>query len=98
MPHLDDISSMADEQISWVSRAHLLPTYLSHLLPRLPVGIDSYRDDYRTSDLVASSSRRGCLLCASCSSGRGFAYRFLQTPPHGGSSCGSANGSRHQGP
>jgi transposase len=31
-------------------------------------------------------------------SGRGFACRFLQTPPHGDSPCGSANGSRHQGP
>jgi hypothetical protein len=74
-----------------VSRTHFLPTYLSHLLPRLP-------DDYRASDLFASSPRRGCLLCASCSSGRGFAYRFLQTPPHGDSPCGLANGSRHQGP
>jgi hypothetical protein len=37
-------------------------------------------------------------VCASCSSGRGFAYRFLQTPLHSGSPCDSANGSRHQGP
>jgi hypothetical protein len=74
-----------------VSRTHLLPIYLSHLLPRLP-------DDYRASDLIASSPRRGCLLCTSCSSGRGFAHRFLQTPPRSDSPCGSANGSRHQGP
>ena len=32
------------------------------------------------------------------SSGRGFAYRFLQTTLHSGSPCDSANGSRHLGP
>ncbi len=29
---------------------------------------------------------------------QGFAFRFLQTPPRSGSPCGSANGSRRQGP
>jgi len=89
---LDDISPMADEQISpGITHSLSPPTYLSHLLPRLP-------DDYRASDLYASLPRRGCLSCASCSSGRGFAYRLLQNPPHGNSLCGSANGSRHQSP
>jgi hypothetical protein len=74
-----------------VLRARLPPIHPSHLLPPLP-------DDYRASNLLAFSPRCGCLICASCSSGRGFACRFLQTPPRGGSPCGSANGSRHQGP
>ena len=74
-----------------VLRTHLPPIHPSHILPRLP-------DDYRASNRLAFSPKRGCLLCASCSSGRGFACRFLQTPPHGGSPCGPANGSRHQGP
>src|SRR3990170_2892518 len=72
-----------------VWRTRLPPIYPSHLLPRLP-------DDYRASDLMAFSPRCGCLVCASCSSGRGFAYRFLQTPPGGGSPCGSANVVRHK--
>ena len=74
-----------------VLRTHFLPISPSHLLPRLP-------NDYRALNVFAFSPRRGCLVCASCSSGRGFACRFLQTPPRGGSPCGSANGSRHQGP
>jgi hypothetical protein len=60
-----------------VLRTHFLPIYPSHLLPRLP-------DDYRALNVFAFSPRRGCLVCALCSSGRGFAYRFLQTPPRGG--------------
>ena len=38
-----------------------------------------------------------CLVCDSCSSGREFAYSFLQTPPRGGRPCCSARSSRHQG-
>ena len=34
-----------------------------------------------TSRLVARSSGHGCLVSDFCSSGRGFASRFLQTPP-----------------
>ena len=65
----------------------------------LPVASTSVPSGWlRTSGLLAPSSRDGCLLCASCTSGREFACRFLQTPPHGDSPCGSANGSRHQGP
>ena len=37
-----------------------------------------------TSRLVARSSDHGCLVSDSCSSGRGFASRFLQTPPRDG--------------
>ena len=53
--------------------------------------------DYRALGLLAPSPRWSCLLCASCSSGRDFAHRFLQIPPHGGHPCGSANDSHHQG-
>lgn len=74
-----------------VLRTGFPPIYPSHLHPFL-------LDDYRALNLMAFSPRNECLLCASCTSGREFAYRFLQTPPHGGSPCGSAHGSRHQGP
>ena len=47
-----------------------------HLLPSGP-------GDYRASDLFASSPTDGCLICGSCSSGRDFAFSFLQTPPRG---------------
>jgi hypothetical protein len=43
-------------------------------------------------------SARAADLIDRLSSGRRFAYRFLQTPSHDDSPCGSANGSRHQGP
>src|SRR5512147_485554 len=37
----------------------------------------------RTSRSVVRSSDLGCLISGFCSSGRGFAPRFLQTPPRG---------------
>src|SRR4051812_37938028 len=37
----------------------------------------------RTSRSVVRSSDPGCLVSGFCSSGRGFAPRFLQTPPRG---------------
>jgi hypothetical protein len=88
---LDVGSQMANGQISPGIAHPPSPIHPSHLLPPLP-------DDYRASGFHAPSPRCGCLVCASCASGRGFACRFLQTPPRGGSPCGSANGSRHQGP
>src|SRR6478672_2019333 len=36
-----------------------------------------------TSRSVVRSSDLGCLISGFCSSGRGFAPRFLQTPPRG---------------
>ena len=74
-----------------VLRTGFPPTYPSHLHTPLP-------DGYLASGFYPPLPRSVCLLCASCTSGREFAYRFLQTPPRGGSPCGSANGSRHQGP
>jgi hypothetical protein len=88
LPPLDNSSTWQNGRSPRVLRTHLHPIYLSHILPHLP-------DDYRASNLYAFSPECGCLLCASCSSGRGFACRFLQTPPRGGSPCGLANGSRH---
>ena len=40
-------------------------------------------DGWRTSLRLANSSHLHCLLSDSCSSGRGFVTRFLQTPPRG---------------
>ena len=74
-----------------VLRMRFRPMCPSHLRQSLP-------DDYRTFGMLAPSSRDCCLTCASCSSGRDFAYTFLQTPPRGGSPWCSASGSRHQGP
>ena len=74
-----------------VMRMRFHPTCPSHLQLSLP-------DDYRTLETFAPSSRDCCLICASCSSGRDFAYTFLQTPPRGDSPWCSAHGSRHQGP
>jgi len=37
------------------------------------------------------------LICGSCSSGRDFAYSFLQTPPRDGRPCCSARSSGHHG-
>ena len=74
-----------------VMRMRFHPTCPSHIQRSLP-------DDYRTLETFAPSSRDCCLICASCSSGRDFAYTFLQTPPRGDSPWCSAHGSRHQGP
>ena len=77
-----------------------LPVYCAHTFTPYTRRIYShvFPNDYWALNLMAFSPRRGCLICASCSSGRGFACRFLQTPPRGGSLCGSANGSRNRGP
>ncbi|MGC9976732.1 MAG: hypothetical protein ABSC57_08490, partial [Syntrophales bacterium] len=64
---------------------------LPHLLPHIPYG-------YWASNLIAFSPRRGCLVCGCCSSGRNFAYSFLQIPRPPGHPCCSTNGSRHNAP
>ena len=43
-----------------------------------------------TSSLLADLSVFPSLICGSCSSGQGFAYSFLQIPPHGRHPCCSA--------
>jgi len=47
---------------------------------------------YRILFCLANSSRLHGLICSSCSSGRSFAYSFLQISPHDGHPCCSANG------
>ena len=42
---------------------------------------------YWTLLCLGSSSVSMCLVCSSCSSDRGFALGFLQTPPHDGRPC-----------
>ena len=42
---------------------------------------------YRTSFCVGNSSVSKRLLCSFCSSDRGFASDFFQTPPHNGRPC-----------
>ena len=42
---------------------------------------------YWTSFCVGNSSVSKCLICNFCSSDRGFALGFLQTPPHDGRPC-----------
>ena len=43
-----------------------------------------------TSSCFADLSVFPSLICGSCSSGQGFAYSFLQIPPHDGHPCCSA--------
>jgi len=91
LPSHDGSSTGQANRSPRVLRTDFPPTYPSHLHPPLPNG-------YWALGILAPSPTDECLLCASCTSGREFAYRFLQTPPRGGSPCGSAHGSRHQGP
>ena len=62
--------------------ALFLLIYLPHLLV-LPA-------TFWTSPLSAGLSVFPSLICGSCSSGQGFAYSFLQIPPHDGHPCCSA--------
>ena len=64
-------------------RCALFPLiYLPHLLV-LPA-------TFWTSPLSAGLSVFPSLICGSCTSGQGFAYSFLQIPPHDGHPCCSA--------
>jgi len=74
-----------------VRRDDLRSRYLSHLRWHPPC---------ERGALSFTALSPGCLrlVCTSCSSGRSFAYSFLQTPPRGGSPCCSARGSCHKGP
>jgi len=82
---------MAERQTYQGKTHDLHPIYPPHLLPHLP-------DGYRALSLYALSPKCGCLICGFCSSGRDFAYSFLQIPGRPGHPCCSANGSSHQGP
>jgi hypothetical protein len=54
--------------------------YPPHLQPMIP-------DSGRALFCLANSPTMNCLICGSCSSGRGFAAGFLQIPPHDGHPC-----------
>ena len=70
------LSPEAGRQASQGKARDLRAIYLSHLRPHPP-------GEYRASGLLAPLPGCGRLICASCSSGRHFAYSCLQTPPRG---------------
>ncbi len=90
-PTYDDGSPTASGQTSRGKTHDFPPIYPSHLR-RLASG------QHRASHLLACSPSGRRLLCASCSSGREFAYTFLQIPPHGRHPWCSARGSGCLGP
>ena len=66
----------ADRQASQGKTRDLHPTYPPHLRPNPP-------GDIGLRVLWPPRPRPERLICGSCSSGRDFAYSFLQTPPRG---------------
>lgn len=76
----------------WLMRPPARPPRLRRVLfpltypPHLPV----LPATFWTSPLLAGLSAFPGLICGSCSSDQGFAYSFLQIPPHGGHPCCSA--------
>ena len=60
------------------------------LSPHLPATFTGTSGNFWTSSLLADLSVFPSLICGSCSSGQGFAYSFLQIPPHDGHPCCSA--------
>ena len=60
------------------------------LSPHLPATSTGTSSNFWTSSLLADLSVFPSLICGSCSSGQGFAYSFLQIPPHDGHPCCSA--------
>ena len=60
------------------------------LSPHLPATSTGTSSNFWTSSLLADLSVFPSLVCGSCSSGQGFAYSFLQIPPHDGHPCCSA--------
>ena len=60
------------------------------LSPHLPATSTGTSSNFWISSLLADLSVFPSLVCGSCSSGLGFAYSFLQIPPHAGHPCCSA--------
>ena len=60
------------------------------LSPHLPATSTGTSSNYWTSSFLADLSVFPSLICSSCPSGQGFAYSFLQIPPHNGHPCCSA--------
>ena len=57
------------------------------LSPHLPATLTGTSSNFWTSSILADLSVFPSLICGSCSSGQGFAYSFLQIPPHDGHPC-----------
>ena len=60
------------------------------LSPHLPATFTGTSSNFWASSLTADLPAFPSLICGSCSSGQGFAYSFLQIPPHGRHPCCSA--------
>ena len=60
------------------------------LFPHLPATFTGTSSNFWASSLLADLPVFPSLVCGSCSSGQGFAYSFLQIPPHDGHPCCSA--------
>ena len=60
------------------------------LSPHLSAASTGTSGNFWTSSFRADLSVFPSLLCGSCPSDQGFAYSFLQIPPHGGHPCCSA--------
>ena len=60
------------------------------LSPHLPATSTGTSNNFWTSSICADLSVFPSLICGSCPSGQGFAYSFLQIPPHDGHPCCSA--------
>ena len=58
--------------------------------PHLPATFTGTSSNFWASSLLADLPVFPSLVCGSCSSGQGFAYSFLQIPPHDGHPCCSA--------
>jgi len=57
------------------------------LSPHLPATSTGTSNNFWTSSICADLSVFPSLICGSCPSGQGFAYSFLQIPPHDGHPC-----------
>ena len=66
------------------------PLKVRTLFPHLPATFTGTSGNFGASSLLADSPIFPSLICDSCPSGQGFAYSFLQIPPHDGHPCCSA--------
>ena len=66
------------------------PLKVRTLSPHLPATFTGTSGNFGASSLLADSPIFPSLICDSCPSGQGFAYSFLQIPPHDGHPCCSA--------
>ncbi len=60
------------------------PLKVRTLFPHLPATFTGTSGNFGASSLLADLPIFPSLICDSCPSGQGFAYSFLQIPPHDG--------------